>query len=76
MIMARRAIGERAQPPQQRDPPLAEQGDLGDMLRTGQRGRQAQQKDLFERVGNLALLTRVRQVLEVLQESNRLGNRR
>jgi hypothetical protein len=46
------------------------------MLRTGQRGRQAQQKDLFERVGNLALLTRVRQVLEVLQESNRLGSRR
>jgi len=44
--------------------------------RTSQRGRQAQQKDLFERVGNLALLTRVRQVLEVLQESNRLGNRR
>src|SRR4051812_49028639 len=76
MIVARRAVGERPQPPQQVDPRLAEQGDLGDMLRTRQRGRQAQQQDLLKGIGDLALLTRVRQVLEVRQKSNRLGNRR
>jgi hypothetical protein len=76
VIVARRAIGEWPQPPQQPDLLLAEQGDLGDMLRPGQCGHQAQQQDLFERIGDFALLTRVRQVLEVRQKANPLGNRR
>jgi hypothetical protein len=69
MIMARRAVGERPQPPQQPDLLVTEQGNLGDMLRTGQRGHQAQQEDLFEGIGDLALLTRVRQVLEIRQKA-------
>jgi hypothetical protein len=48
----------------------AKEGDLGEALRAGQHTKQAQKQDLIERVGHLALLTRVRQVTEMIKEDN------
>jgi hypothetical protein len=72
MIMGRGAVGKRPQPPPQFELPVAEPGDVGDRLGTGQHGKQAQQEHLIERVDHLIALARVRQILEMAQENDRL----
>ena len=51
---------------------LPKQGDIDEGLGPGQHREQAQKQDLVERVGHLALLARVTQILEIAQENNRL----
>src|SRR5208282_3369056 len=48
----------------------AEEGDLGETLGSGQHGEQAQEQDLIERVGHLAWLARVLEVIEITQKDN------
>jgi hypothetical protein len=72
MIVRRRAILERAEAAQKLAFLAAEQGNIDDGLGAGQHGEQAQEQDLVERVGYLALLARVFQVLEMAQKNHRL----
>ena len=44
-------------------------------LRPGQHREQAQQQHLVERIGHLAALAGVRQILEIIQKNNRLVDR-
>jgi hypothetical protein len=71
MIVRGRAVRKGPEPPQQFELPLAEPGNVGDRLGTGQHGEQAQQQHLVERVDHLAALARVRQTLEIAQENDR-----
>ncbi len=73
VIMGRRAILERAETAQQSELPGAEEGDLGEAFRAGQYGQQTQKQHLVERIGHLAALAWVRQVSEMTQKDNRLG---
>ena len=72
MIVRRRAVLERPEAAQKLELLAAEQGDIDEGLGPGQHREQAQQQDLVERVGHLALLARVLQVLEMTQKNNRL----
>jgi hypothetical protein len=49
----------------------AEQGDIGEDFRPSQHRKQAERQDLVDRVGYLALLARILEVLEIAQENNR-----
>ena len=73
MIVRWRAVLERAEAAQKLALLAAEQGDIDEGLGPGQHGEQAEQQDLVERVGHLALLARVLQVLEIAQKNHRLG---
>ncbi len=53
----------------------AEARHVGHRLRPRKRRRQHQEKHLLERIGDLALLSVVRQVLEIREEDSRLRHR-
>ena len=72
VIVRRRAILERAEAAQKLELLVAEEGDIDEGLRPGQHREQTQQQHLVERVRHLALLARVRQILEMTQKNNRL----
>ncbi len=71
MTVVRRAILERAEAPQKRQLFNPEQGDLGQSLGPGKHAEQAQEQELVERVGHLALLARVVQIPEMTQKDDR-----
>ena len=70
MIMLRRAVLKRAKAAQEIELLAAEQGDIDDGLGDGQHGKQAEEQDLLEPIGDLALLARVIQILEMTQENH------
>ncbi|HME25015.1 MAG TPA: hypothetical protein VKI44_27425 [Acetobacteraceae bacterium] len=72
MVTGRRAVPEAAEPAQQRQLLAAEPGDIDNGLGARQHGEQAEQENLVERVGDLPLLARVFQVLEMTQKNHRL----
>ena len=74
--MRGRAMAKRPEPAQQRDLLLAEPRDINDRLCARQHREQAQQQHLGERIDHLAGLARIRQILEIVQENNRLAKRR
>ena len=76
MVVRRRAIGEGAETAQQVQLLAAEQGDVGDGLRAGQDGDQAQEQDLFQRVVHLPLLAGILQIIEMTQKNYCLFKRR
>jgi hypothetical protein len=65
MVVRWCAVLERTEATQKLAFLAAEQGDIDKCLGPGQHGEQAEQQDLVERVGHLALLARVLQVLEI-----------
>ena len=66
MVVRWCAVLERTEAAQKLAFLAAEQGDIEtNVLGPGQHGEQAEQQDLVERVGHLALLARVLQVLEI-----------
>ena len=76
VIVRRRAVAKRPEPAQQLDLLLAEPRDIDEGLRPRQHRQQAQQQHLGKRIDHLAGLARVRQILEIVQENNRLAERR
>src|SRR3954447_21054543 len=68
--IVRRFIFERSEAAQKVKLLDAEQGDLDEVVGSGQHRKQAQQQDLVERVGHLALLTRILEVIEMTQKYN------
>ena len=56
MVVRRRAVGEAAEAAQKVQLLAAEQGDVGDGLRAGQDGDEAEEQDLFQRVVHLSPL--------------------
>ena len=75
LVVRGRAVGEGSKAPQERQLGPAEARDVGHRLRPRQRRRQHQEQHLVERIGDLALLPVVRQVLEMRQENSRLLHR-
>ena len=65
-------MAERPEPAQKLDLLLAEPRDIDKGLRPRQHRKQAQQQHLGERINHLAGLARVGQILEIVQENNRL----
>ena len=76
VIMRRRAVEKRPEPAQQIELLLAKARDINERLRPRQHRQKAQQQHLRERIDHLAGLPRVRQILEIVQENNRLVERR
>ena len=74
--MRRRAVEKRPEPAQQIELLLAKARDINERLRPRQHRQKAQQQHLRERIDHLAGLPRVRQILEIVQENNRLVERR
>ena len=56
LIVRRRAITKRPEPPQQVELAVAEAGDIDEALRPGQHREQSQQQHLGERISDLAAL--------------------
>jgi hypothetical protein len=75
VIVRRRAIRERSKASEKSQFQPAKFGDVGDRLRPGDDGEQAQQQDLIERIFDLAALPGVRQILEITEKNNRLAKR-
>ena len=71
----RGSIRERPEASEKSQFQPAEFGDVGDRLRTGDDGEQAQQQNLVERIFDLATLPGVRQILEIAEEDNRFTKR-
>ena len=71
VTVVRRAILERTEAAKKRQLFNPEQGDLGESFGTGKHAEQAQEQDLIERVGHLALLARVVQIFEMTQKDDR-----
>jgi len=71
MTVCRGAVCERAEAAKELKLLDAKQGDLGEALRSGQHGEQAQQHNLIARVTHPAWLARVTEVLELTQEHSR-----
>src|SRR5208282_6514209 len=69
MVVRRRAVGEAAEAAQKVQLLTAEQGDVGDGLRAGQDGDQAEEQDLFQRVVHLPPLAGILQILEMTQKN-------
>ena len=70
MVVRRRAIGEGTEAAQQVQLLAAEQGDVGDGLRAGKDGDQAEEQDLRQWVVHLALLAGIFQIIEMSQEDD------
>jgi hypothetical protein len=75
VIVRRGSILEGSEAPEKSQFQPAEFGDVGDCLRPGDDGEQAQQQDLIERIFDLAPLPHVRQILEIAEENNRFAKR-
>ena len=75
MVMGRRACCKGTKPAQQIELLLAEAGDVGDRLGPGQHRQKAQEQHLGQRVHHLPALPDVRQILEIAQKDNCLGER-
>ena len=73
--MGWRAFAKWPEPAQHVQLLVAEAGDVGNGFRPGQHGEQAKQQHLVERIHHLRALPMVRQILEIAQKDNRLGNR-
>ena len=65
MVVRRRAVGEAAEAAQKVQLLAAEQGDVGDGLRAGQDGDEAEEQDLFQRVVHLPPLAGIFQIIEM-----------
>ena len=76
MVVRPRAIGEGPEAAQKAQLLAAEQGDVGDGLRAGQDGDQAEEQDLFQRVVHLPLLAGIPQILEMTQKDDGFVERR
>jgi len=70
VVAARRSVAKRAEPPQQLEFLLAEPGDVSDRLRPGKHCQKAQAQHLVQRIRHFAALSRVRQILEIVQEND------
>ena len=75
MVMGRRARREGAKTARQVELLLAETGDVGHRLGPGQHRQKAQKQHLGQRVHHLSALPDVRQILEIAQKDNCLGER-
>jgi hypothetical protein len=73
VVVRRRAVAKRTEPPQKRQLLAPEAGNIDEGLRPGQHREQTQQQHLLERVRNLATLARVRHVLEIPQKNYRFA---
>jgi hypothetical protein len=73
VIMGGRSIAERPEAAQQPELLLAEPRDIDERFRSGQHREQAQQQHLLQRVDHLSALTRVRQILEVIEKHDRFA---
>ena len=71
-VVRRRAVLERAEPPQQGQLLLAEPGDVGERFRPRQGRKQGQQQHLIERRDHLASLAAVRRVSAMARKDRRL----
>ena len=65
-------VSERPEAAQKSELLAAEQSDIDERLGPSQYGEQAEQEDLIERMGHLALLARVMQILAMTQKNQRL----
>ena len=74
-VMGRRAIRERAKPPQQVDLLRAEPGDVGETIGVGEHRQKTEQQHLVERINHLAGLPTIRHVIEIIQKNNRFAKR-
>src|SRR5262249_59378156 len=52
---------------------LANPGDINERPGSSKHGKQTHQQHFRERIDDLAALSRVRKILEILQKNNRLG---
>jgi hypothetical protein len=75
VIVRRRSILERSEASEQSQFQPAESGDVGDRLRPGYEGEQAQQQNLVQRIFDLAALSGVRQILEITEEDDCFAKR-
>jgi hypothetical protein len=62
-------VSERPEAAQKSELLAAEQSDIDERLGPSQYGEQAEQEDLIERMGHLALLARVMQILAMTQKN-------
>ncbi len=76
MVVRRRAVGEAAEAAQKVQLFAAEQGDVGDGLRAGQDGDEAEEQDLFQRVVHLPLLAGILQITEMIKKNYGFVKRR
>ena len=76
VIMGGRPMAKRPKPAQQRDLLFPKPRNVDECLRPRQHRQQAQQQHFGQRIDHLAGLARVRQILEIIQENNRLAKRR
>src|SRR5277367_81819 len=65
LVVRGRPVAKRPEPAQQSELFLAEPRDLDEAIRTSQHRKQTQQQYLGERINYLAVLSRVRQTLEI-----------
>jgi hypothetical protein len=73
MIVRRSAIGERAKPAEEIEFLAAEPSDIHEGFGTRQHCEQRQQEHLIARIHDLAMLARVRHVLEVIEKYDRFA---
>jgi DNA-binding GntR family transcriptional regulator len=74
--MCGRAVRKGREPPQQVELLLAKPRDIRERLRSGQNRQQNQKQHFRQRIIHLAGLPIVRQIVEVIKEARRFGNRR
>ncbi len=65
VVVRRRPVCERPEATQQVEFLLAESRDIGEGLRPGQHGEQAQEQDLVERIDDLPGLPAIRHIFEI-----------
>jgi len=75
VVVRRRPVAKRTEPPQKRQLLAPEAGNIDEGLRPGQHREQTQQQHLVERIHHLAALARVGQIVQIPEKDGCLENR-
>jgi len=75
MIVRRRAVEEWTEAPEQVEFHATESGDIDEGFGSGQHREQRQQEYLLERIHDLAALSRIRHILEMIEKCDRIAKR-